>query len=144
MGQSQLTWKERSDNLVTTPWTWKKHSDNPMKTSSECHAIFSVHATLVLLQSRFWLRRYRVNTIVIMSSWRPHGGLVRLRPLYVNFEHVQCSSTSSASMETISRPNRFILRSHDVVQVLVASWIFLWTCWERGMVLRVYNPIYTF
>ena len=44
-----------------------------------------------------------------------HCVLDRVRPCYVNFEHVQCSSTSSASMETISRPNQCLLRSHDVV-----------------------------
>jgi len=32
------------------------------------------------------------------------------------FEHVQSSTTSSASMETISRPYRFLLRSYNVVQ----------------------------
>ena len=67
--------------------------------------------------TRFWLRRYCVNSVVTTSLWRPHGVLTPLRPRYVNFEHVQCSSTCSASMETTSRPYRFLLRSHGVVQV---------------------------
>ena len=122
VGWSQLTCKERSDNLVTTPWTWKERCDNPVKTSSEWHAIYRVHAKLVL-------RRSSCHKILVTSLLRqylcycvlPHGVLARLRQRYVNFEHVQCSSTSSASMETTSRPHRFLLRSHGVVQVITAS-----------------------
>ena len=71
--------------------------------------------------TRLWLRRYCVNTVATASLWRRHSVLARLRPRYVNFEHVQCFSTFSASMETTSRPYRFLLRSHGVVQVLTAS-----------------------
>ena len=62
-------------------------------------------------------RLYNVNQLLRCY----YVALARIRPSYVNFEHVQCSSTSSASMETKSRPNRILLHSHDVVQLLTAS-----------------------
>ena len=44
--------------LVITPWTWKERCDNPVKTPSEWHAIFPVHATLVLRQSSCHKKAY--------------------------------------------------------------------------------------
>jgi len=59
------------------------------------------------------------------------------------FEHVQNSTTSSMSMETISRPCRFLLRSY---YVLTASTQFLEDVVGTWLVWRGFNQyvIYTF
>ena len=97
--------------MVTTPWTWKERSENPVKKSSKWHAIFPVHVTLVLRQSSCHevlvvtslLRQYRCYYVFLKTTRRSDPTTSSLR----KFEHAQCSSTSSASMETISLPDRF-------------------------------------
>ena len=47
--------------------------------------------------------------------------LVRSRPHYDFFEHVQNSPTSTKTIKVASRPYQFLLRSFYVVQVRTAS-----------------------
>ena len=50
----------------------------------------------------------------------PYCVLVRSRPHYDFFEHVQNSPTSAKTIKIVTRPYRFLLRSFYVVQVRTA------------------------
>ena len=70
---------------------------------------------------RFVLCWYYVNAVVSTTLLSPYCVLVRSRPHYNFFEHVQNSPTSTKTIKIASRPYRFLLRSFYVVQVLTAS-----------------------
>ena len=70
---------------------------------------------------RFVLRWYYVNAVVSTTLLSPYCVLVRSRPHYDFFEHVQNSPTPTKTMKIASRPYRFLLRSYYVVQVRTAS-----------------------
>ena len=70
---------------------------------------------------RFVLRWYYVSAVVSTTLLSPHCVLVRSRPHYDFFEHVQNSPTSTKTIKIASRPYRFLLRSFYVVQVRTAS-----------------------
>ena len=71
--------------------------------------------------SRFVLRWYYVNAVVSTTLLSSYCVLVRSRPHYDFFEHVQNSPTSTKTIKIASRPDRFLLRSFHVVQVRTAS-----------------------
>ena len=67
---------------------------------------------------RFVLRWYYAMFPRLLS---PYCVLVRSRPHYDFFEHVQNLPTSTKTIKIAPRPYRFLLRSFYVVQVLTAS-----------------------
>ena len=70
---------------------------------------------------RFVLRWYYVNAGVSTTLLSPYCVLIRSRPDYDFFEHVQNSPTSTKTTKIALRPYRFLLRSFLVVQVRTAS-----------------------
>ena len=62
-----------------------------------------------------------VHAVLTTPLLRSNCVLIRPRPHYVFFEHVQSSTTSFTSMKTLLRSYRFLLRSYYVLQVLTAS-----------------------
>ena len=80
-------------------WIWKLH-------------IFSILTTTALRSSKLSGR----SAVFIVFVWCDGVFFRYDHVLTTFFEHVQSSTTSSASMETISRPYRFLLRSYNVVQ----------------------------
>ena len=70
---------------------------------------------------RFVLRWYCVNAVVSTSLLSPYCVLVRSRPHYDFFEHVQNSATSTKTIKIASHPYRFPLPSFYAVQVRTAS-----------------------
>ena len=70
---------------------------------------------------RFVLRLYCVSAVVSTSLLSTYCILVRSRPLYDFFEHVQNSPTSTKTIKVASRSYRFLLHFSYVVQVCTAS-----------------------
>ena len=70
---------------------------------------------------RFVLHWYYVNAVVSTTLLSPYCVLVRSRPHYNFFEHVQNSPTSTKTIKIASRPYRFLLCSFYVAQVLTVS-----------------------
>ena len=70
---------------------------------------------------KFVLRWYCVSAVVSTSLLSPYCVLVRSRPHYDFFEHVQNSLTSTKTIKIASRPYRLLLRSFYVVRVRIAS-----------------------
>ena len=66
---------------------------------------------------RFVLRWYYVNAVVSTTLLSPYCVLVRSRPHYDFFGHVQNTPTSTKTIKIASHPYRFLLRSFYVVQV---------------------------
>ena len=64
---------------------------------------------------------YCVGTTSMPLFPRPYCVLVRSRPHYDFFEHVQNLPTSTKTMKIAPRPYRFLLRPFYVVQVRTAS-----------------------
>ena len=70
---------------------------------------------------RFVLRWYCVNAVVSMSLLSPYCVLVRSRPRYDFFEHVQNLPTLTKTIKIASCPYRFLLCSFYIIQVRTAS-----------------------
>ena len=70
---------------------------------------------------RFVRPWYCVNDIVSTSLLSPYCVLVRSRPHYDFFEHVQNSPTSTKTIKIASRPYQFLLHSLYIIQVRTAS-----------------------
>ena len=101
-------------DAVRTQW---ERSRNVVQTFPSLPGLYYVNEDHI----RFVLRWYYVNAVVSTTLLSPYCVLVRSRPHYDFFEHVQNLPTSAKTLKIAPRPYRFLLRSFYVVQVRTAS-----------------------
>ena len=101
-------------DAVRTQW---ERSRNVVQTFPSIPGLYYVNEDHI----RFVLRWYYVNAVVSTTLLSPYCVLVRSRPHYDFFEHVQNLPTSTKTMKIAPRPYRFLLRPFYVVQVRTAS-----------------------
>ena len=101
-------------DAVRTQW---ERSRNVVQTFPSIPGLYYVNEDHI----RFVLRWYYVNAVVSTTLLSPYCVLVRSRPHYDFFEHVQNSPSSTKTIKIAPRPYRFLLRSCYVVQVRTAS-----------------------
>ena len=101
-------------DAVRTQW---EHSRNVVQTLLSIPGLYYVNEDHI----GFVLRWYYVNAVVSTTLLSPYCVLVRSRPHYDFFEHVQNLPTSTKTIKIAPRPYRFLLRSFYRVRTEIGN-----------------------